>query len=70
VKGEVNVRSVTIKNGMLLSPVNGLMGERGDVILRDGRIAKVGEGLPEEGEVIDASSLYVTPGFIDIHTHV
>ena len=70
VKGEVNVKSVTIKNGMLLSPVNGLMGERGDVILRDGRIAKVGEGLPEEGEVIDASSLYVTPGFIDIHTHV
>lgn len=70
VKGEVSVRSVTIKNGMLLSPVNGLMGERGDVILRDGRIAQVGESLPEEGEVIDATSLYVTPGFIDIHTHV
>jgi N-acyl-D-aspartate/D-glutamate deacylase len=41
-----------------------------DVRVRDGRIAAVGPGLRPDGErVIDAAGGYVTPGFIDIHTH-
>ena len=45
-------------------------GKLGDVVIRDGRIAEVGKNLPSEGERVDASGCYVTPGFIDIHTHV
>ena len=43
---------------------------RGDVAIKDGRILEVGaierrEGVP----CIDAQDLYVSPGFIDIHSH-
>ena len=45
-------------------------GVRADVLISDGRIAAVGDGLPAPGAtVIDASGLAVAPGFIDIKTH-
>ena len=47
-------------------------GEReGDILIRDGRIAAVGEGLAAgEGEpVLDAAGLVAMPAFIDLHTH-
>ena len=41
-----------------------------DVALRDGRVAAVGRVDPADGQrVIDADGLWVTPGFIDVHTH-
>lgn len=44
---------------------------RADVAIRDGRIAAVGEDLPDSSaaEVVDASGLLVLPGVIDAHTH-
>ena len=43
---------------------------RGDVRVRGGRIAEVGDELTPEGErEIDASGAVVTPGFIDTHAH-
>lgn len=44
---------------------------RSDVRVRAGRIAEIGEDLKPEGErELDASGAFVTPGFIDGHTHV
>ena len=50
----------------------------GDVLLVDGRIARLGAGLrkrlpeglsAEEIEVLDCRGLAIAPGFIDAHTH-
>ncbi|MCI1665422.1 MAG: dihydroorotase [Atopobiaceae bacterium] len=42
-----------------------------DVIIEDGKIAKVGEGLtaPKGAEVVDAKGKYLVPGLVDMHVH-
>jgi len=48
----------------------GLARRRGDVAVKDGRIAKIGFVHPSEAEeVIDADGLHVAPGIVDAHTH-
>ena len=51
--------------------VDGSGGEpfAGDVAIQDGVIVSVGAFTGEAREVIDATGLTVTPGFVDIHTH-
>ena len=41
----------------------------GDVAIHNGKIVSVGAFTGEAREVIDATGLTVTPGFVDIHTH-
>jgi dihydroorotase len=62
--------SLLIKNGRLLDPASGL-DEVSDILLRDGKIAAVGEGDYDKNfEILDATGKLVCPGFIDIHTHL
>lgn len=46
-------------------------GLRADVLVRDGIVAQIGIDLtaPPDATVIDASDKWVTPGFVDLHTH-
>ncbi len=58
-----------IRNGTV---VDGTGADRvvADVAIVDGKIAAVGPGLDGEAtEVIDATGLIITPGFVDVHTH-
>lgn len=43
----------------------------GDIAFKNGKIVAVGDNLSPRGNgiILDASGYYVTPGFIDIHTH-
>ena len=45
---------------------------KADIYIEDETITEIGENLqvPEDTEVIDASSKYVFPGFIDPHVHI
>ncbi|MCD1616539.1 8-oxoguanine deaminase [Salipiger marinus] len=41
-----------------------------DILLRDGVIAAMGEGLPATGEVVEARHCVVTPGLVNTHHHL
>src|SRR5260370_40413763 len=60
-----------IKGGHVIDPSNRIDGVM-DVAIRGGRIARVAADIPAAGgrKVIDAAGLYVTPGLIDLHSHV
>lgn len=59
-----------VKDGTVVDPSQGLHGAA-DVAVSGDRIAAVGVGLDQAqaARVIDAAGKYVTPGFIDLHTH-
>jgi N-acyl-D-aspartate/D-glutamate deacylase len=58
------VRGGTVVDGTGSPPV------RGDVAVDGDRITLVGD-VPDHGrEEIDATGAYVTPGFVDVHTHL
>ncbi|MEZ6186616.1 MAG: amidohydrolase family protein [Planctomycetota bacterium] len=62
---EVLIQGGTVYDG------NGGPGLAADLRIREGRIAELGPGLePGPGaRVIDARGRWVTPGFLDLHTH-
>ncbi|MCC7350033.1 MAG: dihydroorotase [Phycisphaerales bacterium] len=60
--------SLLIQNGTVLDPSRNLE-QRADVLVRDGRIAAIGQNLGDADRTIDATGCYVTPGLIDIHVH-
>src|ERR1700723_2262883 len=60
--------TLLIENGTILDPSRQLQ-RRGDLLLRDGRVAAIGQNLGKADKTIDATGKFVTPGLIDIHVH-
>ncbi len=69
--GRAQPYSLVIKGGHVIDPKNNLNGIM-DVAINDGKIVQVAKTIDAKGatQVVDAKGLYVTPGLIDIHTHV
>lgn len=62
--------SILIKGGRVVDPDTKL-DQISDVLIKDGKIADVGEDIEEEADtVLDAEGCYVMPGFIDMHVHL
>lgn len=60
-----------IKGGHVIDPKNKIDGKM-DVAIKDGKIYRVAADIPSSSakKTVNAAGLFVSPGFIDIHTHV
>ncbi len=56
-----------IKNGALVLK-DGV--KKLDILLQDGKIAKISDNITADCETVDASGLHVFPGLIDMHVHL
>jgi dihydroorotase len=65
--------NLLIRGAHLIDPRSGL-DKTGDLLVRDGEIAEVGEAgalnAPEGAEVVDAEGLHALPAFVDPHVHL
>ena len=60
---DIRIRGGSIVDG------SGNPAYEGDIGIRDGKIAAMGEFKGDARETIDAGGLAVAPGFVDVHTH-
>lgn len=63
------MKDLLIKNATVVSPADKISG-RYDILVRNGKIAQIGENLNFDGENIDAEGLYAIPGLVDMHVHL
>jgi imidazolonepropionase-like amidohydrolase len=65
-------REILIKNATILTASHGTI-ENGSILIRNGKIAAVGKAAEVKAgagaKEIDATGMYVTPGFVDSHSH-
>jgi dihydroorotase len=63
--------NLILTNARVLDPGRGI-DQKADVAFADGKVAAIGADLPRASgaEVRDCAGLIVTPGLIDLHTHV
>lgn len=62
-----------IRNGKIFTCEEGKIYEKGDILIKDGKISRIGEDLSQyigEEEIIDAKGLLIFPGFIEAHCHL
>lgn len=64
-------RTVLIKNATLLTAAGPAI-KGGSILLQNGKIAALGTNVsgPPDALVIDGTGKYVTPGIIDVHSHM
>ena len=66
-------RTTLIRNATILTAAGPVI-QNGSVLLRDGKIAAIGASAtvnaPADALVIDGTNKYVTPGIIDVHSHL
>ena len=62
---------LAIQGGKIFTAANGQI-ERGTILIDGGRITAVGARLdvPADADMISAEGKWITPGFIDPHTHI
>src|SRR5436190_13744414 len=65
------MKSLLIKDGTIMTMADREAIVRGDLLIRDGRIAEIGGSINSNGdETIDARGSAVLPGFVQTHIHL
>jgi len=55
----------------LIRGANLLGEETADILVADGTIARIGQGIEADGaDVVEAQGLVALPGLVDVHTHL
>ena len=62
---------IVIKGGHVIDPKNNIDGIT-DIAINEGKIVQIAKNIDaaKARQVVDAKTMYVTPGLIDIHAHV
>lgn len=65
------MRPILLENARILDPADGV-DTTGDLLVRDGRIAAVGMGVPRPDDAIllKCDGMWVVPGLMDMHVHL
>src|SRR5256714_4287448 len=64
-------QSILIRNGTIVTMDQNNSIVRGDLVIRDGRIAEVGAAInPDVDEAIEATGCAILPGFVQTHIHL
>ena len=69
--GQAQEIDILLKGGHVIDPKNDIDAKM-DVAIADGKILEIASDISEKNakKVIDATGFYVSPGLIDLHTHV
>ncbi len=64
--------NLLIKSAVIISPASPHHQQTTDVLIREGIIARISVSIeqPEHTEIIDASGLYIAPGFFDLNCNI
>src|SRR5438132_8752886 len=63
-------KAILVKDGTIVTMDESNSIARGDVLIRDGRIAEIGKRIGSDAaETIDATDCVVLPGFVQTHIH-
>ena len=66
----MKAKQILLRGGRVLDPAAD-RDETADVLIEGGRVAAVRRGIEAEGaEILDAAGCWVTPGLIDMHSHL
>ncbi|MDH4253979.1 MAG: hypothetical protein OEX13_05570 [Gammaproteobacteria bacterium] len=68
-----DAESIALVNANLFNGVDPAIRENVTVLVRDGRIERIGDAttpVPEDYRAIDCEGNYLMPGLFDVHTHI
>ena len=64
------MKTFLLKSTTILDPESSFNNQKADILIRDGKIEEIGQGLSdEEAEVLECEGQYVTTGFVDLNAN-
>jgi dihydroorotase len=67
--GHATTPALLIRGGRVLDPGSGV-DRQADVLLQDGRVARIDRGIVAAAQIVDVRDRLVVPGLVDLHAHL